>query len=60
MYECDPTAQFNDSNLPDGICDNIYYQLSACTLNIATGWAVGSQLVRFFEIDFNFLRKNSL
>ncbi len=47
MYECDPTAQFNDSNLPDDICDNIYGQLSACTVNIATGWAVGGQLVRF-------------
>jgi hypothetical protein len=45
MYECDSTARFNDSNLPSDLCDNIYDQLSACTVNIATGWAVGSQLV---------------
>ncbi|CAF4919956.1 unnamed protein product [Rotaria sp. Silwood1] len=41
MYECDPTAQFDDNNLPDGSCDTISQQLAPCASNIATGWAVG-------------------
>ncbi|CAF4329619.1 unnamed protein product, partial [Rotaria sordida] len=41
MYECDSTAQFDDNNLPDSPCDEIYSQLVACSSNIATGWAVG-------------------
>jgi hypothetical protein len=47
MYECDPIAQFNDSNLPDDLCDNVQNQLSYCLSNIATGWAVGGDSVRF-------------
>ncbi|CAF4866010.1 unnamed protein product, partial [Rotaria sp. Silwood1] len=41
MYECDPTAQFDDNNLPDDLCDSIYQQIEPCAFNIATGWAVG-------------------
>jgi hypothetical protein len=47
MYECDPSAQFNDTNLPDDLCDNIDSEIQYCVVNIATGWAVGGQLVRF-------------
>ncbi len=47
MYECDPTAVFDDSNLPDGICDNIYMDVAACASNIAIGWAVGGDFVSF-------------
>ncbi len=45
MYECNPTTQFNDSNLPDDLCDNIPDLLVSCLVNIATGWAVGGDLV---------------
>lgn len=41
MYECNPTTTFDDNKLPDGLCDDIYYLLSECSSNIATGWAVG-------------------
>jgi len=47
MYECDPAVQFNDSNLPDDLCDNIHANISYCTLNIATGWAIAGQQVKF-------------
>ncbi|CAF3680380.1 unnamed protein product [Rotaria sp. Silwood1] len=41
MYECDPTTQFDDNNLPDGLCNTISQQITPCGSNIATGWAVG-------------------
>ena len=41
MYECNPKAVFDDNNLPDGLCDEIYSVLAPCASNIATGWAVG-------------------
>ncbi|CAF0955087.1 unnamed protein product [Adineta ricciae] len=51
MYECNPTAVFDDNNLPDGLCDAIYQQLTECSANIATGWAVGGDhIVEFPEI----------
>jgi hypothetical protein len=49
MYECDPSVQFDDSNLPDGDCDIISdtTNISYCLANIATGWAVGGDIVGF-------------
>ncbi len=47
MYECDATAVFDDSNLPEGICDNIYMDIAPCASNIATTWAVGGDFVSF-------------
>ncbi len=47
MYECNPTAVFDDNNLPDGLCNLIYNEVSACAANIATGWAVGGDEVSF-------------
>jgi hypothetical protein len=41
MYECNPTAVFDDSNLPEGLCDETYQQVAPCVSNIATGWAIG-------------------
>ncbi len=45
MYECDPTVVFSDDNLPEGVCDDLYAKISACTANIATAWAVGGDTV---------------
>ena len=45
MYECDPSATFDDDNLPDGICDEVYHQMPLCFMNVATGWAVGGDAV---------------
>ena len=47
MYECDPLSQFDDSNLPDDLCDDIHDKINLCLANIATGWAVGGDDVRF-------------
>jgi len=44
MYECNPTAVFDDNNLPEGLCDQMY-ELMPCVSNIATGWAVGGDAV---------------
>ncbi|CAF3621444.1 unnamed protein product [Rotaria sp. Silwood1] len=41
MYECNSMVQFNDSNLPEGICHDIESQIELCRINIATAWAVG-------------------
>ncbi|CAF1351319.1 unnamed protein product [Adineta steineri] len=48
MYECDPTTQFNDSNLPNDLCENLLNKLSKCLANIATGWAVGGDFMSEF------------
>ncbi|CAF4332885.1 unnamed protein product [Rotaria sp. Silwood2] len=48
MYECDSTAQFNDNNLPAGLCDQIYQEIAQCTSNIANGWAVGGDYMVAF------------
>jgi hypothetical protein len=47
MYECNPTVVFDDNNLPDGLCNDIYEKVSGCSGNIATGWAVGGDEVSF-------------
>ena len=60
MYECGPTIQFNDSNLPDGLCDNLLTEIGTCLGNIATGWAIGGDYVRFFEGLNQILHKNVL
>ena len=46
-YECDPTAVFDDSNLPGGLCDELAVDIAPCASNIATGWAVGGDFVSF-------------
>ncbi|CAF1097141.1 unnamed protein product [Adineta steineri] len=51
MFECNPTVVFDDNNLPDGECDDIYRQIQECAGNIATGWSVGGEsIVEFPEI----------
>ncbi|CAF4186234.1 unnamed protein product, partial [Adineta steineri] len=51
MFECNPTVVFDDNNLPDGECDDIYRQIQECAGNIATGWGVGGEsIVEFPEI----------
>ncbi|CAF4835640.1 unnamed protein product [Rotaria sp. Silwood1] len=50
MYECDPTAQFDDNNLPDDLCDAIYQQTASCAYNGAIVWDVGgNDMVAFPE-----------
>ncbi|CAF1140454.1 unnamed protein product [Rotaria sp. Silwood1] len=41
MYECHPTAQFDDNNLPDDLCDAIHRQTALCVHNVAILWDVG-------------------
>ncbi|CAF2373593.1 unnamed protein product [Rotaria sp. Silwood2] len=51
LYECNPTAVFDDNNLPDGLCDEIMPKIAECASNIASGWAVGGDdIVEFPEI----------
>ncbi|CAF4624190.1 unnamed protein product [Rotaria sp. Silwood1] len=51
LYECNPTAVFDDNNLPDGLCDEIMPKIAQCASNIASGWAVGGDdIVEFPEI----------
>jgi hypothetical protein len=45
MYECDPSTVYDDTNLPEGRCDDMYAQFSSCVANIATAWAVGGDAV---------------
>ena len=51
MYECDPTAKFDDNNLPDGLCDDIAEKIQSCGANIATGWAIGGDEVSVETLD---------
>ncbi|CAF4100624.1 unnamed protein product [Rotaria sordida] len=50
IYECDPTAQFDDNNLPDDLCNEIYLQTAPCAYNGAIIWDVGgNDIVAFPE-----------
>ncbi|CAF2937601.1 unnamed protein product [Rotaria sp. Silwood2] len=50
MYECDRTAQFDDNDLPDDLCDAIYQQTASCAYNGAIVWDVGgNDMVAFPE-----------
>ncbi|CAF5192478.1 unnamed protein product, partial [Rotaria magnacalcarata] len=48
VYECDSATIFDDANLPDGLCDDIFPKLQLCTTNIASIWAVGGDEVCLF------------
>ena len=53
LYECDPTAIFDDNNLPDDLCDSIPDKIRLCSSNFATVWAVGGDVVsRISTYDF--------
>lgn len=45
LYECDPTAVFDEGNLPDGLCGDISSNVSLCSLNAGLGWVVGGDFV---------------
>ena len=45
LHECNPLISFDDENLPDGVCDDIYKEIDSCSSSIATGWAVGGDQV---------------
>jgi hypothetical protein len=57
LHECNPSFTFDDANLPDGVCDEIYTEIDACSANIATGWAVGGDHV-FFRIKLRVFQRN--
>lgn len=38
-------AMFNEDNLPDGLCDEIFDEIKLCSSNFATVWAVGGDIV---------------
>ncbi|CAF2918621.1 unnamed protein product [Rotaria sp. Silwood2] len=49
LFECNPTAVFDDNNLPEGICDEITRSISSCTVNTATVWAVGGDEITTYR-----------
>lgn len=59
LYECDPTAVFDDNNLPEGSCDEVYWQMALCFMNVAGGWAVGADTVSPFFYCIRCLHKKS-
>ncbi|CAF1402975.1 unnamed protein product, partial [Didymodactylos carnosus] len=51
LLECDPTAVFDDNNLPNGICDDIIQSIFPCFTNVASIWAVGGdEMMEYPEI----------
>ncbi|CAF3226581.1 unnamed protein product [Rotaria sp. Silwood2] len=51
LSECNPTAVFDDNNLPDGICDDVIESIFPCIASIASVWAVGGdEIVEYPEI----------
>ncbi|CAF4018018.1 unnamed protein product [Rotaria sp. Silwood2] len=48
VYECDPAATFDDANLPDDVCDNVYAHVHMCMSNSAIVWAVGGDDIEEF------------
>ena len=47
IYECDREAQFDDTNLPDDVCDHIRDQITLCSSTVVGVWSVGGDEVRF-------------
>ncbi|CAF3197010.1 unnamed protein product [Rotaria socialis] len=45
LHECNPSAVFDDKNLPSGVCDEIVIQIESCYTNFVTVWAVGGDYV---------------
>ncbi|CAF0896092.1 unnamed protein product [Adineta ricciae] len=41
IYECDPSTQFDNTKLPDDVCDDIRDQISLCSSTVVTVWSVG-------------------
>jgi hypothetical protein len=58
FFACNPTAKFDDNNLPHGVRDEHYQELSACFTGTSTIWAVGGEPVRLalsktqFQVQF--------
>lgn len=46
VYECDPKMDFDDSDLPDGLCEALSTQVKSCTINIAVSWGLGGENVK--------------
>lgn len=46
LFECNADDVFNDDQLPDGICDEIFTKMRMCSSILATAWAIGGDLVR--------------
>ncbi len=49
---------FNDTNLPEGVCDDINEAIRPCVTNLASTWAVGGDDVSF--LNESFVRKKYL
>ncbi len=47
LYDCNSSSIFDNNNLPDGAYDEISSKIGTCSTNVATGWAVGGDPVRF-------------
>ena len=45
FFACNPTAKFDDNNLPHGVRDEHYQELSPCFTGTSTIWAVGGEPV---------------
>ena len=50
-YECDPSAQFDNMNLPGDVCDDIRDQISLCSSTVVTVRSVGGDEVRLVFIS---------
>ncbi|CAF1311005.1 unnamed protein product [Adineta ricciae] len=48
LFECNSKEILDDTNLPDGICDEILTRVRMCSLNLATAWAVGADVVTMY------------
>ena len=45
LYECNGGTVFQESALPDGVCDDIIDEMISCSSSMATAWAVGADPV---------------
>ena len=45
LFGCDSTAIFDDSNLPDGVCDAIDDDVKLCSSNLLTVWSIGGDTI---------------
>lgn len=50
LFECNPTAVFDDNNLPEDSCEDGPIRFPQCATNIIIGWGVGGDDVSFQEL----------
>ncbi|CAF4012623.1 unnamed protein product [Adineta steineri] len=60
LFECGPEDIFNNTQLPDGICDDLLTKMRMCSSKLATAWAIGGDLITEYTIEAGYPVSNDV